>query len=176
MKITKHITSFFIIITLFSANFAYAKENILPKSRPSDTKKIEKQAIKKEVILPKKKPGQKKIVEKKEEIVKTSDAVEESIIFPQKKPLLFKSPKTKKAEVVKSKVFSKKDFNLAKKSFEAIKKKKWQTAIKLSSKAKDKDLYNLVLWIYLKQNGNQATFFDYAGFIMQTLIFQELKD
>ena len=165
MKITKHITSFFIIITLFSANFAYAKENILPKSRPSDVKKIEKKVIKKEFVLPKKKPGQKKIVEKKEEIVKTSDAVEESIIFPQKKPLLFKSPKTKKAEVVKSKVFSKKDFNLAKKSFEAIKKKKWQTAIKLSSKAKDKDLHNLVLWIYLKQNGNQATFFDYASFI-----------
>ena len=168
MKITKYITSFFIIITLFSANFAHAKENILPKSRPSDVKKIEKKVIKKEIVLPKKKPGQKKTTEKKKEkkeLVKTTDTVEESVVLPQKKPLLFKSPKTKKTEVVKSKVFSKNDFKLAKKSFEAIKKKKWQTAIKLSSKAKDKDLHNLVLWMYLKQSGNQATFFDYAGFI-----------
>ena len=89
MKITKHITSFFIIITLFSANFAYAKENILPKSRPSDVKKIEKKVIKKKFVLPKKKPDQKKIVEKKEDIVKTADAVEEKIIFPQNKPLVF---------------------------------------------------------------------------------------
>ena len=164
MKITKYITGFFIIITLFSAGFAHAKENILPKSRPSDLKKIEKKSIKKEILLPKKKPGQKKSVEKKE-IVKTTDVTTEIIILPQKKPLIFKIPKTKKSQVVKSKVFSKNDFKLAKKSFEAIKKKKWQTAIKLSSKAKDKDLHNLVLWMYLKQSGNQATFFDYAGFI-----------
>ncbi len=55
MKITKYITSFFIIIMLFSADFAHAKENILPKSRPSDVKKIEKKVIKKEIVLPKKK-------------------------------------------------------------------------------------------------------------------------
>ena len=165
MKITKHITSFFIIITLFSANFAYAKENILPKSRPSDVKKIEKKVIKKEVVLPKKKPGQKKIVEEKEEIVKTDDAVEESVVLPQKKPLLFKSSKAQKVEVTKSKVFSKKDFRLAKKSFEAIKKKKWQTAIKLSKKARDKTLYNLVNYLYLIKTSNAASFYEYLAFI-----------
>ena len=38
----------------------------------------------------------------------------------------------------KSKILSKSDFKIAKAAFKAVDKKKWQTAIKLSKKSKDK--------------------------------------
>ena len=70
-------------------------------------------------------------------------------IYPEKKPVIFQK-KIDKA-VAKSTILSRKDFNIAKASFEAIDKKKWQTAIKLSKKAKDKMVFKLVYWLYLKE-------------------------
>ena len=57
------------------------------------------------------------------------------------KPIIFKKQVDKTA--TKSSVLSSKDFKIAKLTFEAIDKKKWQKAIKLSRKAKDKTLYNI---------------------------------
>ena len=67
--------------------------------------------------------------------------------------------------VVKSNILSKRDFKLAKSAFEYIDKKKWQSALKISTKAKDKTLYNLINYLYLKKTSNAASFYDYFVFI-----------
>ena len=67
--------------------------------------------------------------------------------------------------MLKSTILSSRDFKIAKASFEAVKKKKWQTAIKLSKKAKNKMVFKMVNWLYLIQPSNSATFYDYLTFI-----------
>ena len=83
-------------------------------------------------------------------------------LYPRKKPKSFKSPIK---ETKLSSVLSKKDFEKAKEVFVLIKAKKWNSAIKLSKKIKDKEFKNLVTWMYLKERSNRATFNDYAIFI-----------
>ena len=83
--------------------------------------------------------------------------------YPEKKPSIIKKRVDK--TVVKSTILSKKDFKLAKAAFKAIDKRKWQTAIKLSKKAKNKTLFKLIYWLYLKEPINQASFYDYLTFI-----------
>ena len=61
--------------------------------------------------------------------------------------------------------YQKKDFNIAKRAFKEVDKKKWQTAIKISQKAKDKILFKLIYWLYLKEPINSASFYDYYTFI-----------
>ena len=46
-------------------------------------------------------------------------------------------------------------------------KKKWQTALKLSKKARNRILYNLVSYLHLIQPSNLASFYDYQIFIRQ---------
>ena len=65
----------------------------------------------------------------------------------------------------KSTVLSKKDFKIAKSAFSAIDKKKWQTALKLAKKSKDKSLYDLINYLYLIRPSNTASFYDYMSFI-----------
>ena len=84
-------------------------------------------------------------------------------IYPEKKPA-FVQKKIDKA-VAKSIILSKKDFSIAKAALESVDKKKWQTAIKLSKKAKDKMVFKLVYWLYLKEPMNNASFYDYLTFI-----------
>ena len=60
---------------------------------------------------------------------------------------------------------SKKDFKLAKAAFDAIEKKKWQTALKISQKSRDITLYNLINYLYLIKPSNSASFYDYSRFI-----------
>jgi soluble lytic murein transglycosylase len=86
-----------------------------------------------------------------------------SFLYPLKKPLNFKASKIKIAE--KSKILKSKDYILAKNIFNLIKKGKWNSAVEQTKKVKDKEFRNLVTWLYLKQNGNQAMFSDYQNFI-----------
>ena len=46
-----------------------------------------------------------------------------------------------------------------------MKKKNWNTALKISKKAKDKTIYNFIQWRHLLTKGNQASYFDYKLFI-----------
>ena len=86
-----------------------------------------------------------------------------TFLYPSKKPLAF-SYISNKTEA-KSKILKEKDYNLAKNVFSLIKKGKWNTAVELTKKVKDKEFKKLVTWLYLKQNGNQATFNDYKKFV-----------
>jgi soluble lytic murein transglycosylase len=131
------------------------------KPKPKPFKKVEKQNLSKEIVKPKSKPSKEikkiitKVIEKK---VKKND-----FLIPKSKPLTVKKVSTAKKK--RSKFYSQKDFNIAKKAIQAIEKRQWTTALSLSKKAKDKSIYNFIQWRHLLTTGNQASFYDYLTFI-----------
>ncbi len=154
---------------------------ILPAEKPQLEKKL---TIRKKNILPKNKPQIKKVVKKVEKIksktsikpiskpvqkekVASSNLVDienkKSFVFPEKKPVTYQ--KTLSKQALESVILSKKDYAYAKEVFLNINEKKWNTAFRITKKIKDKDFKNLVLWIYLKEKSNKATFTDYINFI-----------
>ena len=159
----------FLLFFIIFASVSIAADRILPVPKPSVDEETKIKTAKKKEIYPQKKPDNKTktteiIEEPKTEISENlSESSESKFIYPKKKPTTFK-PKVDKT-VVKSEILSKKDFKIAKAAFKAIDKKKWQTAIKLSHKARDKTLYNLINYLYLKRTPNAATFYDYVSFI-----------
>ena len=177
MKNIIKINVIFLVISIIFSSHSIAGENILPLPKPSLDKETKEIVAKKKLIYPKKKPEEKKeetlieSTEKKEEILE--DIKEEVFIYPKKKPILVKK-KIDKA-VSKSQILSKKDFKIAKKAFEHIDKKKWQTALKISKKARDKSLYNLINYLYLIKPINAASFYDYVSFINQNPNFPRIS-
>jgi len=164
----KNLIKFKVIILAFSIIFtsqSIAADLILPKPKPEIDQEAKIKTAKKKEIYPQKKPETEKVTveETQEEIVAIQETKEEAFIYPEKKPLVFKK-KIDKA-TAKSKILSKSDFKIAKAAFKAIDKKKWQTAIKLSKKAKDKMVFKMVNWLYLIEPSNTATFYDYLTFI-----------
>ncbi len=149
---------------------------IYPLNKPSVFKKLDKKdIISKKELLPKEKPNlkkkvikkidvPKKITEEKKEIVpkKIVKKTQGKFIFPKNKPATYKkSTYTAK----KSKILSEKDFGKAKEIIKLVKERKWDGALKSSSRVKDREFKNLITWMYLKQRGNRATFGDYQKFI-----------
>jgi len=104
-------------------------------------------------------------IKKAEKLKETKQALKPSdtFLYPSKKPLTYSSVSIKVES--KSKILKEKDYLLAKNIFNLIKKSKWNTALEQTKKVKDKEFKKLVSWLYLKQNGNQATFSDYQNFI-----------
>jgi len=144
-----------------------AKEQILPLPKPEVSADIKRTTEEKKNIYPKEKPKQKNEDEETEtvqdDIQLKNTEQEESFIYPKKKPIIVQK---KVAKIVpKSSILSKKDFGIAIKAFEAIDKKKWKTALKLSKKSRDKTLYELVNYLYLIKTSNAASFYDYSVFI-----------
>ena len=153
------------IFIIFSSQ-AVAGDTILPIPKPTVSKEIKEKTAEKKNLYPQKKPLRKKEEKDVEEDLKITESPEqeqEIFIFPAKKPIIVKQ---KTAKVVKkSSILSKRDFEIAKKAFEFVDKRKWQSALKMSKKSRDKTLYELVSYLYLKQPSNQATFYDYVTFI-----------
>jgi len=163
----KNLVKVKVILLVFSIIFtslSFSADLLLPLPKPVIDEEIKAKSAEKKAIYPQKKPGEKKQITTTEEVVETTEKTKEEIfIYPLKKPIIVQK-KIDKA-VAKSAIFSKKDFRIAKSTFEAIDKKKWKTALKLSKKAKDKSLYNLVNYLYLIKPSNTATFSDYRTFI-----------
>lgn len=166
----KNLIKFNIIFLAFFIIFSsksIAADRILPLPKPSPDQETKIKTAQKKNIYPEKKPSLKKekveVTESKEIDQMDAKIEDDGIIYPEKKPLVFEK-KVDKA-VAKSKILSRKDFNIAKAAFKAIDKKKWQTAIKLSKKANDKMVFKLVYWLYLKEPNNAVTFYDYLTFI-----------
>ena len=155
---------FLVFIIIFSSQ-SIAADRILPLAKPTVDKETKIITAKKKEIYPQKKPVTKKVIiqETQEETIDIQETKEEVFIYPEKKPIVFKE-KVDKA-LAKSTIFSKKDFKIAKATFKAVDKRKWKTATKLSKKAKDKILFKLVHWLYLKESINSANFYDYLTFI-----------
>ena len=98
--------------------------------------------------------------------VKTNKQVlksKDTFVYPSKKPVVYSNVLI--ATESKSKILKEKDYRVANNIFNLIKKNKWNSALELNKKIKDKDFKNLVTWLYLKQRGNQASFNDYQDFI-----------
>ena len=157
-----------LLLSIVLASASYAGERILPPPKPTVDLETKNIVAKKKEIYPKKKPTTKKtkIEDEKTDSEETKIAEttkEDTFIFPVKKPVLYKQ-KVDKA-VAKSSILSKKDFKVAKEAFKYVDKRKWKTAIKLSKKSRDKTLYNLINWLYLKESINAASFYDYISFI-----------
>ena len=160
----KNLIKFYVIFLGFFIVFSaksIAADNILPLPKPTVDQETKAIVAKKKEIYPQKKPLRKIEEVEDEQIIETD---EKSVtIYPQKKPILFKKQIDKAA--TKSSILSSSDFKIAKNSFAAVKKKKWQTAIKLSKRAKNKMVFKMVNWLYLIQPSNSASFFDYLTFI-----------
>jgi len=154
---------------MFFSTQSVASDLILPLPKPSVDQVAKKITAKKKEIYPEKKPKTKTDEEKTDitQITDTPDSSEEIkvYIYPEKKPILILK-KTDKA-VSKSTILSKNDFQVAKSTLALVDKKKWKTALKTSKKARDKTLYNLVRYLYLKQTINAANFYDYSSFILE---------
>ena len=136
----------------------------IPPKKPSLNKTITLQNIEpiksKEIIENKEiKKVESNTQNKVVEVVKS----ENIFLLPVKKPLSFIPSNSKIAS--KSEILDEKDFSNAKEIFNLIKKGKWNNAISLTEKVKDKEFKNLVTWLYLLESGNQATFNDYQNFI-----------
>ena len=144
---------------------ALSENLIIPKKKPeiSSEKKVISEL--KSEIFPLKKPSfNKKTVAK----VKSKDKKKNisGIILPKNKPLVIAKKKVKKkAKKIKSKYYNKKDFEIAKKAISLMEKRKWETAIKLSKKAKDKSIYNFIVWRYLLEKSNNADYSLYSEFL-----------
>ena len=155
---------FLLIFYIFLATESLAANSIIPKPKPLVDTETKIKSAKKKEIYPQKKPSEKKedaVVETVTEI--QEDKKEDVFIYPEKKPVVYVQKTDKAAK--KSLILSKKDFKIAKATFKAIDERKWQTALKISKKSKDKTLHKLINWLYLKKPSNAASFYDYVSFI-----------
>ena len=172
---------FLAFLIIFISN-SYAADRILPVPKPAIDNQTKKKLLEKKRIYPQKKPTQIKKEIKSDTNVETAkeeeeikdDSIEDVVIYPQKKPIVVKKKVVDKV-VKKSNILSKRDFKIANTAFDLIKKKKWKKALKLSKKAKDPTLYNLINYLYLKKPSNSATFHDYNMFINNNPDFPRLN-
>ncbi len=158
-----------ILVTIFcfiiSTSNVLSESLIIPKKKPeiSTEKKVISEL--KSEILPLKKPS---LDIETEEIAQKNNKKKNNlgIILPKNKPLVIAKKKVeKKDKKIKSKYYNKKDFEIAKKAISFMEKRKWETAIKLSKKAKDKSIYNFIIWRYLLEKSNNADYNLYKEFL-----------
>ena len=132
MKNIIKINLIFLVIFIIFSSKSIAADNILPLPKPTLDKETTEIIAKKKLIYPRKKPDEEKeeilteSTEKEEEV--SEDIKEEVFIYPKKKPILVQKKVDK--TVAKSEILSKKDFIIAKKTFEHIDKKKMANCIK----------------------------------------------
>ena len=159
-KIIFFIKSLLLSLVIIGNIFA-AEISIIPLKKPILDEEVKRQKISQGILKPKPKPSQKK--EEIKIITVKKNKKEINFLIPKSKPLIVKSEKS----VVQksSKYYSQKDYDIAKKSIQAMEKSQWTTALKNSKKAKDKSIYNFIQWRHLLTTGNQATFYDYMTFI-----------
>jgi soluble lytic murein transglycosylase len=150
-----------ILISLLKGNLYAQDLTIIPLKKPFLNKKIEEQKLSQAIIKPKPKPT-KKIEETKTKVVEKK-IKKINFLIPKNKPLVVK--KTSTAVKATSKHYSKRDFDLAKRSIKAMEKRQWSSALEISKKARDKSIYNFIQWRHLLTTGNQASFYDYMLFI-----------
>ena len=142
-------------------NIFAAEISIIPLKKPILDEEVKKQKISQGILKPKPKPSQKKEEVKIVTVKKNKKKI--NFLIPKSKPLIVKSEKSVVQK--RSKYYSQKDYDIAKKSIQAMEKSQWTTALKNSKNAKDKSIYNFIQWRHLLTTGNQATFYDYMTFI-----------
>ena len=159
-KIIFFIKSLLLSLVIIGNIFA-AEISIIPLKKPILDEEVKRQKISQGILKPKPKPSQKKEEVKIVTVKKNKKKI--NFLIPKSKPLIVKSEKSVVQK--RSKYYSQKDYDIAKKSIQAMEKSQWTTALKNSKKAKDKSIYNFIQWRHLLTTGNQATFYDYITFI-----------
>ncbi|MDC1278864.1 lytic transglycosylase domain-containing protein [Candidatus Pelagibacter ubique] len=159
-KIIFFIKSLLLSLVIIGNIFA-AEISIIPLKKPILDEEVKRQKISQGILKPKPKPLQKKEEVKIITVKKNKKKI--NFLIPKSKPLIVKSEKSVVQK--RSKYYSQKDYDIAKKSIQAMEKSQWTTALKNSKKAKDKSIYNFIQWRHLLTTGNQATFYDYITFI-----------
>ena len=147
---------------------------IRPKSKPKLD--LENNNLSAEILKPKSKTLENDVEKKPKKVEKIIKEIEKKpieiskkkvakieIILPENKPIIVKKSST--TAKIKSKYYSQRDFDIAKRSINAMEKSQWPSAVSLSKKAKDKSIYNFIQWRHLLTKGNQASFYDYMSFI-----------
>ena len=124
-NLSKHSIIFLALFIIFSSN-SIAAEHILPLPKPKVDQETKIKTAERENIYPEKKPTLKKEkidITQSKEVSEIDDEVKEDVfIYPEKKPIIFQKKIDK--TVAKSAILSRSDFNIAKASFKAVKKKK----------------------------------------------------
>ena len=159
-KIIFFIRSLLLSLVIIGNIFA-AEISIIPLKKPILDEEVKRQKISQGILKPKPKPSQKKEEVKIVTVKKNKKKI--NFLIPKSKPLIVKSEKSVVQK--RSKYYSQKDYDIAKKSIQAMEKSQWTTALKNSKNAKDKSIYNFIQWRHLLTTGNQATFYDYITFI-----------
>ena len=165
-----------IIFILCYYNISLAIDlKILPLKKPSLEEKVIKEKLSKSILKPKEKPTNISTIKTK----KTTKTKIEGFLIPQKKPIIKKAKKTKskidgilipkskpvfvRKEIsktqIKSKYYRKRDFDLAKKAIKEMEKSRWNNALSIAKKARDKSIYDFIQWRHLLARGNKATFY-----------------
>ena len=159
-KIIFFIRSLLLSLVIIGNVFA-AEISIIPQKKPILNEEVKREKISQGILKPKPKPSQKKEEVKIVTVNKNKKKI--NFLIPKSKPLIVKSEKSVVQK--RSKYYSQKDYDIAKKSIQAMEKSQWTTALKNSKNAKDKSIYNFIQWRHLLTTGNQATFYDYMTFI-----------
>ena len=161
-----HLTIF---LLFFNTNIYAEALKIIPLKKPALESKVIKKKIVQGILKPKPKPKNEEQKEKKETVkIEKKEKVKKvekslGIILPKSKPLIVKKEKLKSKE--KSKYFRQKDYILAKNAIQEMEKRKWDKALRIAKKARDKSIYNFIQWRHLLTKGNRASFYDYQEFI-----------
>ena len=142
-------------------NLFAAEILIIPIKKPILDKETKNTKVSQDILKPKPKPS--KEVEEIETIIVKKSEKKINFLIPKSKPLVVKKEKSKIK--TQSKYYSQKDFNIAKKSIDAMQKSQWSSALSVSKKAKDKSIHSFIQWRHLLTSGNQANFYDYLTFI-----------
>ena len=161
-----HLTIF---LLFFNTNIYAEALKIIPLKKPALESKVIKKKIVQGILKPKPKPKNEEQkekketvkIEKKEKIKKVEKSL--GIILPKSKPLIVKKEKLKSKK--KSKYFRQKDYILAKNAIKEMEQRKWDKALRIAKKARDKSIYNFIQWRHLLTKGNRASFYDYQEFI-----------
>ena len=146
-----------------SGNLFSADISVMPLKKPIFDKETKGIKISQNFLKPKSKPSKKEI--KTETTTVKKDIKKINFLIPKNKPLSVK--KAKSVVRAQSKHYSQKDYDIAKKSIQAMEKRQWTKALSRSKKAKDKSIHNFINWRYLLTTGNSASFYDYKIFIDQ---------
>ena len=162
----KKIIFFISFIFFYCLNFTHlfsAEVEIIPLKKPLLTEKEFKEKITLNLLKPLPKPKKKSLAKEPKKIDENQKKVKNIKLLPKKKPII--AGITAKNKITTSKYYNKKDFALAKKAINQMKKSNWVEALKISKKAKDKSIYNFIQWRHLLTKGNKASYYDYKTFI-----------
>ncbi len=167
------------ILLFLNINIYAETLKIIPLKKPILESKVIKEKIVQGILKPKPKPKNEDQKENKETTkIKKKEKVEKvkkssEVLLPKSKPLIVKKENIKSKE--KSKYFRQKDYILAKNAIQEMEKRKWDKALRIAKKAKDKSIYNFIQWRHLLTKGNRASFYEYNEFIRNNENFPRIN-